>query len=199
MIIGSSLIIFQCFKCDGLVASGEGNDTICDVTQTSVDQVLYHHQISKSRSTFKLYPVILFFICLGWVFRQVRNVGGGASEDDLGVHQQDGAPPGHHGHQVAEGLRHRDRDGPRQRRGDPETSGSWHYRWDLELVASLDRVLHYVHNRMCRCWRAHRRRDQCGKIRFPSICQYYLPSIISEAHHVHVWHRIVQLWKQMRS
>merc|ERR1711894_137104 len=29
----------KCFKCDGLMTSGAGNDTICDVTQTTVDQV----------------------------------------------------------------------------------------------------------------------------------------------------------------
>ena len=51
---------------------------------------------------------------LGRVSRQVRCVGGGEAEDDVGVPQQDG--PAHHRdrHHLEEGLRHWYRDGPRQ-------------------------------------------------------------------------------------
>ena len=51
---------------------------------------------------------------LGRVPRQVRCVGGGEAEDDVGLPQQDGAAHHRDGHHLEEGLRHRHRDGPRQ-------------------------------------------------------------------------------------
>ena len=46
--------------------------------------------------------------------RQVRCVGGGEAEDDVGVPQQDGAAHHRDRHHLEEGLRHWYRDGPRQ-------------------------------------------------------------------------------------
>ena len=45
---------------------------------------------------------------------QVRRAGGGEAEDALGVPQQGRAAHLTDGHHLEEGLRHQDRDGPRQ-------------------------------------------------------------------------------------